>query len=52
MEELKNIIAFNKAQQSITAEALANNECPDCAWPLKVNSEGMKACPICEKVFR
>jgi hypothetical protein len=51
-ETLKNILDFNKAQPSINEQCLANNECPDCAWPLKVNSAGEKACPICEKVFR
>jgi uncharacterized Zn finger protein (UPF0148 family) len=52
METLKNIIDFNKAQTPINEELLARNECPDCAWPLKVNSAGDKACPICEKVYR
>ena len=51
MEELKNILKFNRAQQSIIAESLAKNECPVCAWTLKVNSAGQKACPICEKVY-
>jgi uncharacterized Zn finger protein (UPF0148 family) len=50
-ETLKNIIDFNKAQPSIEAEALAKNECPDCAYPLKVNSRGQKACPICERIY-
>jgi ribosomal protein L37AE/L43A len=51
MEELKNILAFNKAQPSIEAEALAKNECPECGWKLKVNKEGQKACQFCEKVY-
>jgi uncharacterized Zn finger protein (UPF0148 family) len=51
-ETLANIIQSNREQQSAKDADLANNECPDCAWPLKVNSAGEKACPICEKVFR
>jgi hypothetical protein len=51
-ETLKNILDFNKAQPSIVEQCLENNECPDCAWPLKVNSAGDKACPICEKVYK
>jgi uncharacterized Zn finger protein (UPF0148 family) len=52
LNNLKTIIEFNRAQPTIEAECLANNECPDCAWTLKVNSVGEKSCPICEKVYK
>ncbi len=51
-EILQNIIDFNKAQPSIEDESLENDECPDCVWPLKVNSKGQKACPMCERIWR
>lgn len=51
-ETIKTIIEFNKAQPSIEADCLAKNECPDCAWPLRINLEGIKACPICERIFK
>ena len=51
-ETLKNIMQANANQAAFDA-AIAQNptECPDCAWPLKVNSAGQKACPICERVW-
>ena len=51
-ETLKSIMQAN-ANQAAIDEAIAQNptECPECAWPLKVNSAGAKACPICEKVW-
>ena len=52
MESLKQIIEENKAQPTIEAEELANNECPYCWWPLAVNSEDQKSCPICGRVWR
>lgn len=27
-------------------------ECPYCAWELKVNSKGQKACPICGRIWK
>ena len=51
-ETLKNIMDANKAQAEIGNQIAQNpTECPECAWPLKVNSAGAKACPICEKVW-
>ena len=49
-ESLKNILEANKQQAAIDA-AIALTECPECAWPLKVNSAGQKACPICERIW-
>jgi hypothetical protein len=51
-EILKEISDFNKAQPTSEAEDLSNNLCPDCDWPLSENSEGVKACPICGKIWR
>jgi rubrerythrin len=51
MEELKEILKFNRAQPSVEAYCLAKNECPECGWPLNVNAAGQKDCPICEKVY-
>ena len=41
----------NKEQPTIEEEALANNECPEDAWPLKVRSDGTKSCPICGRIY-
>lgn len=46
-ETLKNIIEANQVTKDEP-----QTECPDCAWPLNVNSTGEKSCPICEKVWK
>jgi hypothetical protein len=51
-ETLKNIIEFNKAQKTVEEVALENNECPYDVWPLNVNSDGAKACPICGRIWK
>ena len=55
LEQLKNIIRENKEQAELDkqAEETANiTECPDHAWPLKVNSKGEKSCPIDGRIWR
>ncbi|MDD5510905.1 MAG: hypothetical protein PHI12_08845 [Dehalococcoidales bacterium] len=51
-ETIKVIMEANAVQATVD-QAIKDNptECPDCAWPLKVNSAGQKACPICERVW-
>jgi len=53
-ETLLNIIKQNKErEESLTEdEDLANNQCPNCFWPLDTNSEGKRSCPICGEIFR
>ncbi len=53
-ESLKNIIDFNKEQAQLHPhdEDLENDICPTCAWNLRENSKGEKACPICGRVRR
>lgn len=41
----------NKEQQTIKEEALAKNECPECAWPLKRRGDGSASCPCCGEIF-
>jgi predicted RNA-binding Zn-ribbon protein involved in translation (DUF1610 family) len=48
--DLQEILNYNKAQEEIGRE-LELIECPDCAWELKVNSQGVKACPICGRIW-
>ena len=52
LEVLLNIIKENRSQPSIEDEALANDECPDHVWPLKINSKGEKACPIDGRIWK
>ena len=42
----------NRAQPSIEEEELANNMCPICIWPLKINEDGEKSCPMCNTIWR
>jgi hypothetical protein len=53
METIKQCIEFNREQEELGK--LENDHptllCPYCAWPLKTNSQGQVACPICEKVW-
>ena len=54
-EILLNIIKENKTQAELDkqAEETVNiTECPDHAWPLKVNSKGEKSCPFDGKVWK
>lgn len=51
LEILKNIIEFNKSQPSIEDEALANNECPDDGFALKINSKGERSCEFCGRIY-
>jgi len=52
-ELLKNIQQFNREEEERGREEAQNpTECPDDAWPLKINSRGQKSCPFCERIFR
>ena len=53
LEQLKNIIDFNKEQAKIHPidEDLEKNLCPYCAWNLNENSKGQKSCPICGRIW-
>ena len=53
-ETLKNIIDFNKEQAELHPidEDLENNQCPYDYWPLDINSEGYRSCPICGRIWR
>jgi hypothetical protein len=51
-EILKNIIAENKRYAEEAREEERNpTECDECWWPLDVNSEGGKSCPICGRIW-
>ena len=52
-ETLKNIIDFNKEQAAAHPqdEDLENNLCPYDAWPLDIDSQGNKSCPICMSLW-
>jgi len=52
IESLKDMLKFNREQESVKQEALENDECPYCAWTLKTNSKGDKSCPICGRSFK
>ena len=52
LENLKQIIEFNKSQKTVDQEELDNGLCPDCDWPLDVNKKGEKSCPICGRIWR
>lgn len=53
-ETLKNILDFNKEQAALYTqdEDLENNICPHDAWPLNIDSQNNKSCPICGQVWR
>lgn len=52
-ETLKNIIEYNKEQEIIGRdEAMNPTECPYDEWPLNIDSQGNKSCPICGRVWR
>ena len=51
-EIIKSALEFNAKQPSIDKEDVGNNMCPYCIWPLKVNEDGEKVCPMCNRVWR
>jgi len=53
LEQLKNIIDWNKADEArhpIDAD-LEINMCPYDYWPLNIDSEGQRGCPICGRIW-
>jgi len=44
-------IKRNREQPSIEEEELENNQCPYDAWPLGVNDDGAKSCPVCGRIY-
>ncbi len=52
-EQLKNIIDSNKEElEKAREEEMNPKECPQCSWPLDVNSKGEKSCEICGWIGR
>lgn len=51
---IKECIEFNKEQEEKGKQEMEKPEgnCPYCEWPLSVNSQGQKSCPICERIWR
>jgi len=51
-EQLINMWDYNIEQEIIGLEEAMNpTECPYDLWPLRENSKGERACPICERVW-
>ena len=47
-ETLLNIIKENKEQEELAKqEEMDPTECPECGYPLDVNSKGRKSCIMC-----
>ena len=44
------ILEWKKAVKEQALEEIT--ECPYCAWDLRVNKKGQKACPICGRIWK
>lgn len=50
-EGILETLKRNREQPSSEEEDVDDNRCPHDDWPLKVNSKGQKACPVCGRVW-
>lgn len=48
---LKAILDFNREQKPIDEDEIEKGQCPICAWTLKENKQGQKACPVCGQIY-
>jgi len=52
-ETLRQCLIYNAQQEEKgKVENYDPTECPYDCWPLNINSQGQKSCPICERIWK
>ncbi len=53
-DTIKQCLDYNKGQEELgkLEKDDPQAECPNCAWPLLISTDGRKACPICGQIWR